>query len=162
MKNTLEILKNLFQKEISQFDTPERGSNSLNLAYVHGSANLSDLGMVVPNYAFLNCEIRLASAEITKEYIEEEINKLALQIGVIVGDFEKAIRSTGKDVEYCDISVAGYYEVQLLQENSVSNCVVFGAGPIEMSHAADEYVLISTVEDTQAVIEAYLDNKYSL
>jgi acetylornithine deacetylase/succinyl-diaminopimelate desuccinylase-like protein len=174
------------QEDVSKFDSEDRGNTSINLAYLHGgmlkgknsdgTPILSDLGLVVPNYAYLNCEIRVASDRVSKEYVSKRLIELGNEIGVVVSDvnfkfyigsmltdksalkgFEDAVTSVGRKVEYGDINNAGYYEVQMLQEVSGSNCVIFGAGPTEMSHAANEYVLLESIEDTQDVIESYID-----
>lgn len=185
----VELVSKL-QSKVSEFDSKDRGSTTVNLAYLKGGMYkgkdsdgrpiLSELGMVVPNYAYINCEIRVASDKISEKYIRETINTLAESLDVTVSDirfkfylgsfftdkkhlseFEEAIKSVDKKVEYGDVSVAGYYEVQLLQELSESTCVVFGPGPIEMSHAANEYVLLDSVYDAQKVIESYIDAKHT-
>jgi acetylornithine deacetylase/succinyl-diaminopimelate desuccinylase-like protein len=86
-------LVNLFQKEISKFDSEVRGASSVNLSYIKGgmlqgknpdgSPIISELGMVVPNYAYLNCEIRIASDKISKEYITEKLKKIGAEAGRI-------------------------------------------------------------------------------
>ncbi len=179
-----------FEKTISAFDSKDRGTSSVNLAYLHGgmlrgknkdgSPIISDLGMVVPNYAYLNCEIRVASDKITEKFVEKSLKKIGKEIGVSVTDikfkfylgsmftpkkdlksFEGAIKATGKKVEYGNISLSGYYEVQVLQELLGSKCVIFGAGPSEMSHATNEYVSLKSVKDTQKVVRAYIDANHS-
>ncbi len=59
-------------------------------------------------------------------------------------------------MEYSDISLAGYYEVQMLQEAWGSKCVVFGAGPNAKSHMADEYVEISSLEKVENVLVDFI------
>lgn len=183
-------LVDLFQKEISKYNTDLRGKSTINLAYIHGGVLrdfdkngnpiISGIGNVVPNYAKLNCEIRIASEEIDKDYIEKEFVEIAKKLNTKVSDFkfnfyygsmitdkknlkdfEKAFESVGLKPQYGDISNAGYYEVQIIQEETGCDCVVFGPGPIAESHSANEYVDIQTIETCQSVIEFYIKSLVS-
>lgn len=175
-----------FQELISTKDSEESGKSTINLAFLHGgmqkinsdgSSEISGLGMVVPNYALLNCEIRVANTEISQKFIEENVSKIATEIGVSVTDmsfkfylgsmytaksdlsqFEKAVKDSKKELIYGDISLAGYYEVQLLQSTWNSKCLVFGPGPINQSHTKDEYVTISSIIDAEKCITAYINS----
>jgi len=179
------VLTDKLQKSISKFDNKTIGKNSLNLAYLHGGVlqevdkngdkKISGLGMVVPDYAEANCEIRITSDKITTSFIKNELARLATSLEVLVKDisfkfyfgsmltpkkhlksFEKAFISSLNSIKYRDLSMSGFYEVQLLQERWGTNCVVFGPGPIELSHSANEYVSLASIESTEKVIEAYI------
>jgi acetylornithine deacetylase/succinyl-diaminopimelate desuccinylase-like protein len=183
-------ITNLLQKSISSYDSLEKGRSSLNLAFLHGgmlkgfdengNAAISGLGMVVPNYAKINCEIRIANKKIDVPFITSELNRISSGLKTKISDlnfkfylgsmyspkenlisFEKAIVNAGEKVSYRDISDSGYYEVQMLQEKAGCNCVAFGPGPIEMSHSANEYVEISSIEKTQRVIETYINANHT-
>lgn len=173
----------IFQKKLTKLDS-DKGKTSVNLAYMHGGTfkkennqkiEISDLGMVVPNYAKLNCEIRIANSKINQEFIKIELNKIAKKIGIRLSDFnfkfylesmftpksklknfEKSIRNSGEKVEYADISSSGYYEVQLLEKKWQSNAVIFGPGPVELSHCVDEYVYVSSINKSEKIITHFI------
>lgn len=169
-----------FQKKISEIDILDGGKSTVNLAYLHGgmlkdngdgTSEVSGLGNIVPNYAEVICEIRIANPEISKEYVQAELEKISREIGIQISevkfkfylgsmltprselnDLEESIKSVGEEVFYADISLAGYYEVQLLQESWGGKSVVFGPSLINLSHAANEYVQISSVERAEKVL----------
>lgn len=177
----------LFQRKISEMDIPDGGKSTLNLAYLHGGmqkdsggdkVEISGLGNVVPNYAEIICEIRISNPKITSEYIQTELSLLAEKVGVVISDFktkfylgsmltpkselaefEESIKAEGQEVIYADISLAGYYEVQLLQESWNSKSVVFGPGPIGLSHMANEYVEITSIERAEKVLRNFIQKK---
>lgn len=177
-------ITNLLQKKVTEMDLAGGGKSSVNLAYIKGGmlkeidnqqTEVVGMGNVVPNYAEVVCEIRIANPEINKEFVEKEVFSLAREVGVTIKDLkfkfylgsmltdktnlvylEEAIKSTGNNVEYSDISLAGYYEVQMLQEAWGSKCVVFGAGPNAKSHMADEYVEISSLEKAENVLADFI------
>ncbi|HUD44882.1 MAG TPA: M20/M25/M40 family metallo-hydrolase [Patescibacteria group bacterium] len=184
IEKTIE-LTNKLQESISRFDNKTIGKSSLNLAYLHGGVlqeidkngikKISGKGMIVPNYAEVNCEIRLASEKISKTFITNEIVRLAKSLGVTVEEitfkfylgsmltpkinlksFEKAFLSASAPMKYRDLSTSGFYEVQLLQEKWGTDCIVFGPGPIELSHTANEYVDIESIKVAEKVIESYI------
>lgn len=162
------------------------GKTSVNLAYLHGGTlkmsnsketELSELGMIVPNYSKINCEIRVANPKITQLFIENKIQEIAQKLKVKVGgfnfkfclgsmitpklelkEFEKAVIQSNEKVRYADISLSGYYEVQLLQEKWKSKSVIFGPGPINLSHSVDEYATISSIQRTEKVIKKFIKN----
>lgn len=174
-----------FQKEITSMDIEDGGRSTINLAYLNGGTlkdsgdgktEVSGLGMIVPNFAEINCEIRIANSNITEGYVEKEFAKIAEKCGVNVSDFkfkfllgsmltpkeelksfEDTVREEIGEVNYADISLAGYYEVQMLQENWKSQSVVFGASPINLSHSANEYVNISSLEKMEKVVRKFVD-----
>jgi len=178
-------LVSLFQKQISLLDNKKSGKNTINLAYIHGGVlksfdsksqpNISGLGMVVPNFARLNCEIRLASPKIDKKYILVTFKKIAKQEKIKLDNFyfkfhlanlftptsklkpfEQSILSSGLKKQYLDLSSAGFYEVQLLQQAWGGRTVIFGPGPMEMAHMADEYADLDTITKTKETIEFFL------
>ncbi len=182
IEKAIEISNNL-QEEVSKFDT-EDAKSSVNLAYLHGGVLekfvdneplVKRMGNIVPDYARVVIEIRLASSKITQEFISNTINNKSNQLGTRIENlefkfylgsmytpksdlvqFERAIESSGQTVEYSNINSSGYFELQMLQEKWGGNCIVYGAGPGNMSHAANEYVLISTVEKAEKVIENFI------
>ncbi len=183
IERAVEVV-NSFQKACSLLDTNDGGKTTVNLAYLNGgvlkdngggNSEISGLGNVVPNYAEVICEIRIAKQEIDQIFIENEIIRIATEVGVTVDDIkfkfylgsmltdkiflvdlEESIKDAGEEVIYADISLAGYYEVQMLQEKWGSKCVVFGAGPNAKSHMADEYVEISSLEKVENVLVDFI------
>ena len=180
----VELVK-LFQKEITKINLPESGKSTINLAYMHGGTlkqtnpkqipKVSGLGMIVPNYAKMNCEIRIANPEITPRYIKSTLNQIAAKIKISLSDFnfkfhlgsmftpkseliefENSVKSSGQKVVYGDISLAGYYEVQLLQQTWKSKSIIFGPGPINLSHSVNEYVSLESIETSERCIREYL------
>lgn len=187
IEKSVELVK-LFQKEITKIDLSESGKSTINLAYMHGGTlkqtdpkqapTISGLGMIVPNYAEMNCEIRIANPKITSQYIKLTFNQIASNIKISISDFnfkfhlgsmftpkteltefENAIKSSGQKVVYGDISLAGYYEVQLLQKTWKSKSIIFGPGPINLSHSVDEYVSLESIERSERCIREYLQKK---
>lgn len=180
-------ITNKLQERVSELDLVGGGKSSVNLAYLHGGLlkDLGDetieiigMGNVVPNYAEVVCEIRIANSKIDRRFVEDEILKFASEFGVLIEDFkfkfylgsmmtnkdslvelEEAIKSTGMLVEYSDVNLAGYYEVQMLQECWGSKSVVFGAGLNAKSHMADEYVEISSLEKVEQVLRKFIEIK---
>lgn len=180
-------LTDKLQKSISSLDNKKIGSNSLNLAYLrggvlqknHGNTNkkISGLGMNVPDYAEVNCEIRIASHKITTAFISKQIKTLAKSLGIKITnlnykfyfgsmltdkekleEFETAIKNNGLAVKYRQPNLSGYYEVQMLQEKWNCDCLVFGPGPMELSHAANEYVDLKSLAAAEKVIESYINS----
>lgn len=178
-------LSNYLQQEVSKLDTDEAKS-SVNLAYLHGGILdkmendepiVKRMGNVVPDYAKIIIEIRLGSSQISEDFITKILIKKSSEMGTRLenlkfkfylgsmftpkpnlASFEKAIIDSGNIVEYEDINLAGYYELQMLQEKWGGNCIAFGAGPGTLCHAANEYVDVETVVNTQAVIEKFLES----
>ena len=72
-------------------------------------------------------------------------------------NFENTLKDLKQKVEYADISLSGFYEVQLLQEKWNSDCLIFGPGPIAMSHAVDEYADIDSIVQAEKVIKRYIE-----
>ena len=183
-------ITNRLQDKVGELDIDGGGKSSVNLAYLNGGmlkekengeSKVVGMGNVVPNYTEVICEIRIANPEITRDFVEKEILKFASDLGVAIGDlkfkfylgsmltkkndlveFEEAIKSTGLAIEYSDVSLAGYYEVQMLQEVWGSKCVVFGAGPASLSHMVDEYVEISYLDKTERCLKEFILKKVSL
>lgn len=184
IEKSVEIINNL-QKTVTGLDTAEGGKSSVNLAYLrggilkelgNGETNVIGMGNVVPNFAEVVCEIRIANPEISQEFVQMEIGNIAKEVGVEVSEIkfkfylgsmltpkselgllEESIKKEGFEVEYADISLAGFYEVQMLQETWGGKSVVFGASLINLSHAANEYVLISSVQKTEKIIRNLLE-----
>lgn len=178
-------LTDKLQAEISKMD--ENGlENSLNLAYLNGGVLkeirkndyiTSGLGMIVPDFTQANCEIRIGNPKITEKFISEKIMEIAKSLKVSIGDlkfkfclgsmltpkeklikFEESLKKTCLPVKYRNINRSGFYEVQLLKEKSNCNCVIFGPGPAELSHSANEYVDTQTVGKAEKTIEFFLNN----
>jgi len=183
IEKSVELI-NLFQKEFTKIDLPNAGKTSVNLSYIHGGTlkvtqngqEISGLGMIVPNYAEINCEIRVGNPKITPKYIQNQLNQIAKNIGIKVNNFnfkfylgsmltpksklknfENTLKDLKQKVEYADISLSGFYEVQLLQEKWNSDCLIFGPGPIAMSHAVDEYADIDSIVQAEKVIKRYIE-----
>lgn len=186
IEKAIEIT-NILQKNVSELDVVDGGKSSVNLAYIHGGilkgetaekVEVVGMGNVVPNYAEVVCEIRIANPKIDKDLIEFQINKIAEDIGVGVVDFkfkfylgsmltsktdlakfEESVKEVCDEVVYSNISLAGYFEVQMLQESWGSKSVVFGASLAGKSHMSDEYVEISSLEKVEKVLRDYIDKR---
>lgn len=182
IEKTVELVK-VLQSHLTEMDLLDGGKTTVNLAYLHGgmlkdSGEVKGMGNVVPNYSDVVCEIRIANPEINEELVRMEIEKIANEEGVIISklkfkfylgamltaksdlvELEKAVESVGEEVVYGDISLAGYYEVQMLQEAWGSKSVVFGAGPINQSHCANEYVEMSSMEKVEKVLRQFIELK---
>ena len=169
IEKAVELIQK-FQKRCSELDLGDGGKTTVNLAYIQGgvlkdngdgSSEVSGLGNIVPNYAKVVCEIRIANQDINQEFVKEEVIKISEEIGVTVKIdlkvLEKAIRDTGEEVVYADISLAGYYEVQMLQDNWGCKSVVFGVSPINLSHSANEYLLLSTLEKVENILRNFIE-----
>ncbi len=174
-------MTNILQKKVTELDLAEGGKSSVNLAFLHGgmlkeNGEVGGMGNVVPNFAEVVCEIRIANPAIDKSFVETEISKMAVDLGVTISDFkfkfylgsmltnkiylqelEEAIKNTGQEVIYADISLAGYYEVQMLQEAWGSKCVVYGPSLAGKSHMADEHVEISSLEKVEKVLRNFIE-----
>lgn len=178
-------LSNHLQKEVSKFDNQDAKS-SVNLAYLHGGILekmengepiVRSMGNVVPDFAKVILEIRLASPKITTDFITKTLTDKSKELGTRFEDlsyrfylgsmftakekltsFEKAITDSNLQVEYSNINDSGFFELQMLQEKWGGDCIVFGTGPGSLSHAADEYVDINTIETTQNVLTRFLDS----
>ena len=179
IEKTTEMVS-VFQNLCSSLDLGDGGKSTVNLAFLRGGLLREDgqivgMGNVVPNYADVVCEIRVANPKIDKEFVEKKIFGIAENLGVTISDFkfkfylgamltdkaslvelEKAIESAGMVAEYSDVSLAGYYEVQMLQEAWGSKSVVYGAGPNAKSHMADEYVEISSLTRVEKVVVDFI------
>lgn len=188
IEKSVQLVK-IFQKELTKTDVIDSGKTTINLAYLHGGTlkmsnskktEISELGMVVPNYAKLNCEIRIANFKITQKFIQDKLQEIAKKLKVKVDDFyfkfylgsmitpkselqkfEKAIKDSNEKVQYADINVSGYYEVQLLQEKWNSKSVIFGPGPISLSHSVNEYITISSIKKTKKILTRLINNDIS-
>jgi acetylornithine deacetylase/succinyl-diaminopimelate desuccinylase-like protein len=160
-------------------------NNSLNLAYLHGgvlqeknpdgSNKISGLGMVVPNFAEVNFEIRIANPLVTKDMVTAAINDIAKRLEIEVDNlnfkfilgsmstprshlesFEQSVAACGLPIVYADINKSGFYEVQLIKEKWGCDVVAFGPGPREVCHSANEYVEVESVSRSQAVVNHFL------
>ncbi len=188
IEKSVQLVK-IFQKELTKTDVVDSGKTTINLAYLHGGTlkmsnskktEISGLGMVVPNYAKLNCEIRVANSKITQKFVQDKLQEIAKKLKVKVDDFyfkfylgsmitpkselqkfEKAIKDSNGKVQYADINVSGYYEVQLLQEKWNSKSVIFGPGPISLSHSVNEYITISSIKKTKKILTRLINNDIS-
>ena len=178
-------LSNHLQKEVSKFDNQDAKS-SVNLAFLHGGILekmekgepiVRSMGNVVPDFAKIILEIRLASSEITTDFITKTLTDKSNELGTRLEglsyrfylgsmftakekltSFEKAITDSDLQAEYSNINATGFFELQMLQEKWGGDCIVFGAGPGSLSHAANEYVDINTIKTSQNVIEKFLDS----
>lgn len=184
-KNAIEIgvgIVNKLEAICKAEDAPDV-SSSINLAHIVGGikSNNDDeikrMGNVVPNYAKLVAEIRIASKSITKDFVEKTLKQLALSVGVEIANlkfkfylgsmftpkedlalFEKSVKSQELIPEYSDVNSAGYFELQIIESSWGGKGIVFGASPSEMSHCENEYVEISSVEKVQKVVLDFISS----
>lgn len=182
IEKAIEIYQHL-QENVSSLDSADAKS-TVNLAYLHGGVLESvsqdgpvirGTGNVVPDFAKVILEIRLASSKITQEYITETISNKSNELGIKIEDLtfkfylgsmytpredlkdlEQSIQDVGLEPVYSDINSSGYFELQMLQEKWGGKCIVYGSGPSEMSHAANEFVSISSINQTELVVEALI------
>lgn len=179
IEKALGIIDGL-QKKVTELDLADGGKSSVNLAYLHGgllkeNGEVGGMGNVVPNYAEVVGEIRIANPAIDKNFVERELAKISNNLGITIDDlkfkfylgsmltdknylvdFENSIKEVGEEVAYSDISKAGYFEVQMLQEAWGSKCVVYGASLAGKSHMVDEYVEISSLEKVGKVLVDFI------
>ena len=183
IERAVELTKKL-ELVVQAFDTKDGGKSTLNLAYLRGgmlksrdenAIVLSDLGLVVPDYAEVNCEIRFANIKTTREKVQSLIEQFAKEADVQIENLkfkfllnsfvtdkrelkklERAMQSCGVPVEYQDISRSGFYEVQMLQQAWNVPAVAFGVGPSDTSHSADENVSIESLIKAEEVIRKLL------
>ena len=168
------IFENLLQK-----NDQNKMKTSTNLAALEGGILVKDKIIirpnVVPDFAKLTIEIRLANPNLTKK----EIKKLALisakKVGLKIrkyangllfgpmtahethlGDFLFSIKKNKIKPRFMDPNKSGFYEVQLLQ--SIWDCpiIVVGAGPNDKSHQIDEYVDLNSLKSAYFIIRDFL------
>jgi len=181
IEKSVELI-NRFEK-ICQANDNRDTKTSVNLAYLLGGLDSNEknevkiMGNIVPNYAKIVVEIRIGNKVITKQFIDMTLEKLAEEFELKITkpqykfyfgpmfteknkllNFEEAISMSDLHPTYADVSKAGYYELQQLQEIWGGNCIVFGATPIEKSHTEDEYVEIESVLKLKTVIENFIKN----
>lgn len=173
------------EKQVQKFDDNQI-KTSLNVAYLYGGVLrelnndqplLSGLGMVVPDFARVNCEIRIGNQKISKRLIIKFLNKIAKELNIKIKNisfkfifgmfftpteklkiFEQSIKNRNIPTVYRDLNSSGFNEVQMLQKAWNCDAVVFGPGPIEMAHSANEYVNIDSVYQAESILEEYLKN----
>lgn len=190
--NAIETAVNIvnkLEKELSNFDKHAIGKNSINLSYLHGGVlqktsntqkpKISSLGMVVPNFAFVNCEIRIGTKNIDKDFIKKTITKFAKEFKASVSNFkfkfyfspmltikskskkfEEAIINNNLKAEYQDINLSGYYEIQMIQEKWGGESIIFGPGPMETAHTSNECCRIADIYKTKEIVLDFLKNIY--
>lgn len=176
------------QEYLKKFDIKDGPRNSVNLARLNGGnlvdygkngePEISGSGNLVPNFAFVHIEIRTAKKEVDLSLIEKFLQSFATKNGVRIEklrlktkpvgsmfvpiselkSFETAIKNRNLKSSYLDVNEAGYYEVQLVREAWNCPVVIFGPGPIAMSHKANEYVDLDTVAKTEEVVAQYLQD----
>lgn len=148
------------------------GNSTLNIAYINGGGSE---GNIIAEKCEYIVEIRVAderlNAELVKEFISEDSKNLGLKVREIkvrhdLGNWItpedklkdlilKAPKKTLKNVKKC-----GYIDIQMLWKTfGKPTTFSLGAGELEMSHRADEYVKISNILKTQKFYEAILTNK---
>lgn len=178
------LLTQMLERRLQKFDKEIK--TSLNLSALEGGVlqtlknnvpYISKLGMNVPDFARVNCEIRIGNSEITEQKIKRLLNRLARKENVKIKSisfkfflgmfltpkerlqkFERAIKQKNSPVVYRDINTAGFYEIQMLREAWNCDAIVFGPGPIEAAHAASEYVNLSSIDKVESILEGYLAN----
>lgn len=184
IEKTVEMV-NILQVELTKIDPKNGAKSSVNLSFIHGgnlegfdkdrNAKISDVGNIVPNYCRLQVEIRTANSKIKFDYVKKLLERMAKKLKVKVTNlklnyelgsmsvlpseintFVEAVGRSGIPIKYRDINASGYYEVQVMREKWGCPVVVFGPGPNEMSHKANEYVDLETVEETEEVVSNYL------
>jgi len=176
-------LSNFLQQKMSEFDD-EDAKSSVNLAYLHGGILdkmldgepvVNKMGNVVPDFARVILEIRIGKPEITQTLITDLVNQKSKEMGTRLENlkfkfylgsmltkkndlksFEESVSKSGKPIEYADINSTGYFELQMLQEKWGGNCLAYGPGPEGLSHAANEYVDLPSIQSVQKVIEDFI------
>jgi acetylornithine deacetylase/succinyl-diaminopimelate desuccinylase-like protein len=184
-KNSIELGVDIVKEleSICKAEDAKDVSSSVNLAHLVGGikSNNDDeirrMGNVVPNYAKIVAEIRIASKSITKEFVEKSLKDLALNKGIEIANlkfkfylgsmftpkedlilFENSIKAQGMVPEYSDVNSAGYFELQIIESSWGGKGVVYGAGPSEMSHCENEYVEVTSVDKVQKVVLEFISS----
>ncbi len=184
IEKSIELI-NKFEK-VCQANDSKDIKTSINLAYLLGGLKTDDkgevkiMGNIVPNFAKVVVEIRIGNKVITKQFINMTLEKLAEEFELKITkpqykfyfgpmfteknkliNFEEAISKSNLNPTYADVSKSGYYELQQLQEAWGGNCIVFGATPMEKSHAENEYVEIESVLKLKTVIENFIKSYFT-
>lgn len=186
IEKTVELFHQL-QKELTTLDL-EGVENSLNMASVNGGVlqginpdgtpHIGRAANIVPNFAEVLFEIRIANPAVEEKYVRETLKRIGNELGVDVSEikvkfvlgplhtpkeklsaFEQSVKACGLPVSYTDVNTAGFYEVQIVQDAWRSDAViVFGPGPKDKAHCANEYVDLDSVAKTEEVIHHFLEN----
>jgi len=181
IEKSVELI-NRFEKICKASDSKDI-KTSVNLAYLlgglkqDGKTNVKIMGNVVPNYAKITVEIRIGNKMLTKQFIKKTLEKLTEELNLTISkpkfkfyfgsmfternkllNFENAIIKSNLRPTYADVSKTGYYELQQLQNKWGGNCIIFGATPIEKSHAENEYVEIESVLKLRTVVKNFINS----
>lgn len=167
------------EKKIQQYDSSEMKS-SLNLAALNGGVlsehDITVRPNIVPDFARVVLEVRLGNSAVTAEKLEEYTHHLAHTLGVKIDQYTSThwygtMEGTADTVQAfravlerhqinttpLDPNQSGFYEVQLMQQSWGCPAIVFGPGPFASSHQEDEYVNLTELQTTYAVLKEYLE-----
>lgn len=154
---------------LKKFRSRELGESTLNIAYINGGSNQ---GNIIAEKCEYIVEIRVANeklnADLVGQFIRARSKKFALEIEGITTkhdlgswttkkkDLSSVIKLSGKK-SLEDVKKSGYVDIQMLWEafNKVPT-FSFGIGEGGMSHKADEFVRISSLEKGQRFFEKLL------
>lgn len=180
INGVVNTFRNL-QEELAQFSHGSLGDCTVNLASLDGGkASTDENGQpiiveqvnAVPDIAKFKVDIRTSSpkakSDLITEYILSYCNKRQLEIdglkiqhdlGAWYTDKSELTRlaqivetTTGKPVQYGDIKSGGYIDMQMLwNATGQPPAAMFGAGPNNMAHKPDEYVVIDDLLQSRDV-----------
>jgi len=156
-------------------DSSVLGASTMNLAWIQGGTFDGSVGLPIgnkiPDYAECLMEIRRASEKITEEKIRGLIKERLELLGAKLVDFSVSVDANpllgklnnsllpelARPKPVADMRFQGYYDTQLLNEIWGVSCLIFGPGPVKMMHQTGEYVFFKEVEETEEIIESFLD-----
>lgn len=160
--NALEVTFQAVEKLktfLTQFNDPELGTSSLNLASVNGGQAAN----VVPDNCQFTLDIRPSSSKISGQLLVDELQKYILELGGKLAksnlkfDLGSWLTPKSKLVElelpFKNISSFGYADIQMLWKIfDQPKCLTIGAGAQKTAHTSNEYLEIKKLEQLEKIL----------
>jgi len=167
------------EKYVSNFESPDLGKSTINLAWISGGQSKPDTGVlgkegnVIPDIADLVVEVRTSDAKLRAQDVinkfEQYLNEQDLALvsssvrhdyGAWITDKEK-LKQVCKLIENPQFTMAqnrGYVDLQMLWESFKKPvCFTFGAGEENTAHKPNEYVKIDKLETATNFWEKFVE-----
>ncbi|MBU1118091.1 M20/M25/M40 family metallo-hydrolase [Patescibacteria group bacterium] len=160
--NAIEVATKSVEKLktfLSQFNDPELGKTSLNLASISGGKSAN----VVPDSCQILLDIRPSSAQINAQLVANQLEKTIIELGGSLGDLKinfdftswltpkSELKKLGLDFK--DISTSGYIDIQMLWKLfDQPKCLTIGAGTQATAHCSNEYVEIEKLNKLEQIL----------
>lgn len=172
---SFELISQL-QIWLSNFNNPQLGATTLNVAYITGGQYqgqdqsgliLGKQGNIIPDICRFIIDIRPSNPNLTAQriidYIEVESQKLNLKLNSAKIRFDYKSWLTPKKnlpelgLDYNRIDQSGYIDIQLLwQSFNQVPCFTIGAGSITAAHKNNEFVKIGNLSKLQSILDKFL------